>query len=212
MASKAPITGTLSAVGEGRVQVKPDVARIQLSIVTEARAAEDAVRENAAQAEQVIERLRALGLRGRSLETLGISVYPQLSFDAGTERGRIIGYRAENTIAVVAPVELAGKVIDEGVGAGANQISSLTFGLRDETAARNKALKAAVNAAQVDAEAVAEATAVRLSTPSSIEILSEGRPVILRELARETAGATPILPGEVGVTARVRVVFAYRAG
>jgi uncharacterized protein YggE len=103
-------------------------------------------------------------------------------------------------------------MIDEATAAGANQISSLSFGLKDEGPSRDKALKAAVKAAQADAEAVAKTAALKLLAPTSVEILGEERPRIMRELSRSTGRTTPIAPGELSVTARVRLVFATRAG
>lgn len=212
MASKTATTGTLSTTGEGRVQVKPTLVRIHLSVITEAKTAEEAMRDNAARTTPVIERLRELGLRSNDIQTLGITVYPQMSYDEGSDQGRITGYRAENTIAVETKVGLAGEVIDEATAAGVNQISSLSFGLKDEGPSRDKALKAAVKAAQADAEVVARATSVKLLAPTSVEILGEERPRLMRELSRGTGHVTPIAPGELSVTARVRLVFATRAG
>lgn len=212
MASKTATVGTLSTTGEGRVQVKPTLVRIQLSIITEAKTAEEAMRNNATRAAPVLEALQELGIRPNDIQTLGITVYPQMSYDEGSDEGRITGYRAENTIAVEAKVDLAGEVIDEAIAAGANQVTSLSFGLKDEGPSRDKALKAAVKAAQADAEVVAKATAVKLLAPTSVEILGEERPRIVRDLARSSGHATPIAPGELSVTARVRLVFATRAG
>src|SRR4051812_1083204 len=118
MASKVAMTGTLTVTGEGRTEAKPEIARIQLSVVTEAKTAEEAVRENAAAAARAIERLKGLGIRASSIQTAGINVSPKVSYEEGPEKGKITGYRAEDSLNVEVSIDLAGRVIDEAVAAG----------------------------------------------------------------------------------------------
>ncbi|MCS6912223.1 MAG: SIMPL domain-containing protein [Myxococcales bacterium] len=201
--------GTLSVTGEGQVKVRPDIAWIHLTILTEAKVAQEAAEQNAARTAQLIEQMRGLGIPAEDLRTVGLHLYPVYSFEEGPDRGRLIGYRAEDTIRVEAPVELAGKVFDAGIAAGADQASSLSFGLRDEAPFRAQALVGAVEAARRDAEAVVTALGRQLLGVQSIEI-EPGGGVMMRQTARaELRVTTPVLPGELTVTARVRLTYEF---
>src|SRR5262245_54401280 len=128
--------GLLSVNGEGQVKAKPDLARVTLEVIAEAKTAAEAVAQNAARAAAVIERMRALGIGQDGLQTVGLSVYPIYTYDEAAQQNRLVGYRSQNAVQVEAPVEMAGKVFDAGVEAGADQSSSLSFALRDETSSR----------------------------------------------------------------------------
>lgn len=203
---------TLHVSGTGEVRAKPDQAEIRLAVLTEAKTAAQAVQENAKLANQVINAVKALGITEESLRTVGLNVYPILSFDRDTQRSRIDGYRAENAISVTAPLDLTGKVFDAGISAGANESSGITFGLSDERQYRETALEAAVRAAREDAQVIAKAMGVQVVAPYSIEVDQRGAPVLRRmELRAREADVTPILPGELTVSAQVRITYEIAA-
>ncbi len=199
--------GTLTVHGEGQVKAKPDLVRVSLSVITEAKTAVEAVQQNGAQTETVLARVRALGVPDGGLRTAGVGVYPIIQYQADTSR--IVGYRAEDTVQVEAAVELAGKIFDEGVAAGANQGSSLTFALRDEAPFRRQALEAAVAAARKDGDAVAHALGAAITGTGAVEIESGGGPIVVRAVGAADRAATPVLPGDLTISAQVRVVYNY---
>lgn len=200
--------GALHVSGEGQIKVKPDVAWIHLTTITDAKTATEAVADNAARMGQVIERVRALGLPPEAMRTVGLHLYPLFSYEEGPDKGKIVGYRAEDTIRIEAAVELAGKIFDEGIAAGANQSSSLSFGLREEAAYRDKALAAAVAAARRDAEIVSGAMGLRVLGAREVQIDPSGARIALRDASRvEMKATTPVLPGELTISARVSIVY-----
>src|SRR5258706_5328463 len=83
--------GTLTVHGEGQVKAKPDLVRVSLSVITEAKTAVEAVQQNGAQTETVLPRVQALGVPDGGLRTAGGGVYPIIQYQAGTSR--IVGYR-----------------------------------------------------------------------------------------------------------------------
>jgi uncharacterized protein YggE len=209
MAKKDSI-GLLSVTGEGQVRAKPDVATLRLGVLSEAKTASDAVTANAVAMTQVIEAVKGLGVAEGALQTVGLNLYPVLSYDEPNARNVIVGYRAEDTLSVETAVELAGKVFDAAVKNGANESSGLAFGRKDETELRDKALVAAVAAAKRDAEVVMKAMGVDAKGVRSIDIEQGGGPLVVRSTARfDKAASTPVMAGEITVTARVRVSFDY---
>lgn len=209
MAKKDSI-GTLSVTGEGHVRAKPDVATLRLGVLSEAKTASDAVTANAVAMTQVIEAVKGLGIPESALQTVGLNLYPVITYDEPNARNVIVAYRAEDTLGVETAVELAGKVFDAAVASGANESSGLSFGRKDEGELRDKALAAAVAAAKRDAEVVMKAMGVDAKGVRSIDIEQGGGPVVVRTTARfDKAGSTPVMAGEITVSARVRVTFDY---
>lgn len=205
MTQQSESHSTLQVHGEGQVQLKPDTAWIQLAVVTEGKTAGEALQANAERMNPVIARLRALGIGEKQMQTQGFNLYPIYN---QADPPAIVGHRAENTLRVEVPVAQAGQVLDEGVGAGANQSGGLSFGLLDDSAPRAEALRLAVQAARRDAEAVAAAMGVRLRGTRGVEVLP-GQQTSPKLFMDRAAAATPVLPGELTISAQVRIVYTY---
>jgi hypothetical protein len=199
--------GTLALSGTGRVEVTPDVATVRLTIVTERKTAAEAVAENAQRAASVVDRLHALGIGKGDVTTAGLNLYPVYQTDQATNAATIVGYRASNTIAVEAPIDLAGKVFDAGVEAGADESSGLSFGIKNPRPHREKALELAVANARAEAELVAKAMGVRLLHPKSIDVGGESAPIRFESVRLMARAETPVLPGSLSVSASVQVTF-----
>lgn len=201
--------GTLTLTGEGQVQAKPDIATINLGVVTEAKTAQAAVAQNAERMTQVLERIKALGIPAEDLQTAGFNISPIIDFEENSPtNGKIIRYRVEDTLRVKVPVAQTGKVLDEGIAAGANVAGQLSFGLREEAAYRHRALQAAVKSAQSDAEFLAHTMGATLRGATSVELLFGGNPIIERGFLAARA-TTPIEPGTLTISASVRMVYRY---
>ena len=125
------------------------------------------------------------------------------------EAPRITGYRASNIVRVqVDDAERVGAVIDAGIAAGANQLTHLTFDLRDDFVQRKQALQLAAQQARAKAEAIA--AALRLQLGEVIEIREEGGPAVYameRQFAAPSSADTPTQPGQAQVSATVYLRF-----
>jgi hypothetical protein len=202
--------GTLTLTGEGQVQARPDMAMINLGVVTEAKSAQEAVAQNAELMSQVLDKIKALGIPASDQQTVGFHISPVVdSQEHSPTYGKIVSYRVEDTLHVKAAVALAGKVLDEAVGAGVNVAGRLSFGLRDETASRQRALQAAVRRAYADAEVLTQAMGVTMRGTSTVEVFYGGIPIITRSLLPAGRPTTPIEPGSLTISASVRMVINY---
>lgn len=201
--------GTLVLSGEGQVQIKADLATIHLGVITTGKTAQEAAAANAERMNRVLGRLKALGIPEPDLQTVGFSISPIVDYNDRTPTvPQITGYQVENTVSVKVDVERTGRVLDEGVGAGANTGGNLSFGVRDEGPHRRRALEAAVRAARRDADVVAHALGVHIKGTRSAEVVYGGTPILLRSAVRREA-ATPIEPGVLSISASVRVTYTY---
>lgn len=204
--------GTLTLTGEGQVQAKPDIATINLGVVTEAKTAQAAVSQNAELMNRVLDRIKALGIPAEDVQTAGFNISPVVDFQENSPTfGKVVRYRVEDTLRVKAPVAQTGKILDEGIAAGANVAGQLSFGLREEKAYRHRALQAAVKSAYTDAEFLAHTMGAHLRGATSVELLFGGNPIIERRFLTAERAVTPIEPGTLTISASVRMVFKYKA-
>jgi uncharacterized protein YggE len=202
--------GTLTLTAEGKVQADPDIATINLGVVTEAKTAQAAVDKNSELMTQVNDRIKALALPDAELKTTGFSISPVVdSQDSSPTFGKIVNYRAENTLRVKAPVAEVGKILDEGVAAGANVAGQLLFQVSKETAYQHQAVGAAVKSGYADAEFLAHAMGGTLRGTPDVDLQYGGEPILFRGLMASAKIPTPIEPGTVTISAIVRMTFKY---
>lgn len=209
MAHKNDQIGTLEITGEGRIDVKPDVAVVRLGVVTEGSTAEEATAKNAQKMSEVVERLLRLEIPRDDLRTTGLNLYPIYQTDPGSDIAKVIGYRVQNAIEAKVPVQLASKAFDLGVAAGANQSSGISFEMRDEHIYRQQALELAIKAARNEAGTISRALGVSLRGPRSLQVIQGSGPVRMQSERLLDKAPTPVLPGTLAVTAEVRVIFEY---
>jgi uncharacterized protein YggE len=202
---------TVSADGESRAA--PDEATVRLGVSAQAPTAREVQDQVNRIAGAILEAVRRLGIPADHIQTSELNlgpVYGQDRTGSEVQEPRIVGYQSSNVVSVqVEQLDKVGPVIDAGLGAGANRLEGVAFGLRDDRKARAEALTRAVEEARGKADALARALKVRL-----VRILevSEGgisvmpQPFVRGRMAMETAMAdTPVSAGQVGVTASVTV-------
>lgn len=201
--------GTLAVTGEGEIKVRPDLAILDLNVVTAAKTAQEAVQSNAERMSAVISALKASSLKPADMQTVGYDVNPVFDSDEKSPTfGQIVEYRVVAQLRVRVDVEQTGQVIDMAIAAGANMASGVRYAVRDDSAVRARALRAAVKAARHDADVVAESLGLRIRDPRTVEINVGGMPIFVREAALTLkSSSTPIEPGTIDVRASVRIVF-----
>ncbi len=212
-ASEAGIP-TITVTGTGDVAAAPDRAQVSLGAVVETRQATDAQGQLAQVIQRVLKEVKALGIPEEKIRTTGVSLTPVYSqpkpkSDPEPEGPRIVGYRATNSVRVqMDDLGRVGAVIDAGIAAGANQLSNLSFELRDDLAHRQQALKLAAREARVKAEAIAAALGLQLG--EVLEVREDGAQAsypIERRFVAPAAAGTSIQPGQVQLAAAVTVRF-----
>lgn len=203
----------LSAYGE--VKTAPDMATISFGVVTEAPTAAEAMSQNAARMTQVMAALRRAGIEERNVQTSGLNLSAQYDY-VENNPPRLRGYQANNRVTVIIDdLTKVGTTADAVVAAGVNQIDGIGFGLKDPTAAENRARQLAVRALQGKAALYAQALGVELG---GIRSLSEGggysprppMPMYARAEAMSMDASTQVAPGELTVRIDITGVYDLR--
>jgi len=207
-------TTTLNLAAYGEVDAAPDMASINLGVMTEAKTAAEAMAANSARMNQVMAALKKAGITAKDIQTSGLNLNPQYVYEPNVAP-RLNGYQASNQVTVtVHDLARLGSAVDATVNAGANQVNGISFGLNDPTAAENAARESAVKALQAKADLYARASGYKVSRLVS---LSEGggytpRPPMpmMASFAKREAMDTPVSAGELQI--RIDLSGLYELG
>ncbi len=138
------------------VDIAPDIATIGAGVTTEAPTATAALRQNSAEMQKVIARIKALGVAETDIQTTGISLNPRYDYDQETQRQVFRGYQASNRVSVILrKIDSVGETLDAILGAGATDLSGPFFSIDDDEPAKAEARKRAVARAEAQARAYA---------------------------------------------------------
>lgn len=202
LAAGVQAPGVLAVTGEGRVDVAPDTVVITLGATARAPQATVAFQQVTATLNQVVRALQSAGVPREQIQTSQVSLQPTF------ENGRQTGFEATATVRVtLRDLSAAGRVIDIAVAAGANNVSGVSFELRDQAAYEAAALQAAVQDAQRQATVLARALGVALGPVVRAEAEPTQGPILPTFARAGAAEAISILPGTLTVTRRVRAEY-----
>ena len=199
-------------VGEGKAYVKPDMALIQVGVVTEAESAAAAVRQNNEAMHKLLDTLKSGGIEEDDIQTSGFNVTPRYQHGIeGREAPRIVGYEVSNEVTVkVRQLAEFGGILDQVVQSGANRVHGIQFTVSEPAAALDNARQEAIADAARKARIYANTAGVKVGKPLAIEEQSSDpvRPVYGRQMAMaEMASNVPIATGEQTLRATVHVTY-----
>lgn len=208
-----PVVPVLSVQGSGSSRVDPDEATVRLGVLAQTPTAQAAMQQVNQTANAILAAVRKLGIADKDIQTseLNLSpVYAQPPQDRGGEP-RISGYQASNVVSIrLTKMDQVGPAVDAGLGAGANRLDGVSFGLQNDEAARADALAKAAVSARTKAAALAKALNVRLA--EIVEAVEGGVTVftpVRSRMAMEAmaADSTAVSAGQVGVDASLTLRY-----
>jgi uncharacterized protein YggE len=194
------------ASGTGSVTIRPDQAKLNVGVVTQAATAEAAAADNAARTDAVIKAVAAILGTSQPLRTINYFITPNYRTMTG-QPPQIAGYTVTNTLEVtLADTAIVGRVIDAASTAGANNISNLRFLLANPEPARQQALAAASKQARAHADAIASGLGGRTGAVLAAQEAGVIVPFNNQRLgATDAAATTPIEAGTLEVSATVSI-------
>jgi hypothetical protein len=188
---------------------------------TLAPTAKAAAEDNARKLDKVITALVQAGIPRKEIETRNYAVFPEYTPQTRVDEvPKLRGYRVSNLVEVhVRELARVGALLDTALGAGANRVDSVRFGLSKPETVQGDALRDAVERARQSAQVLATALGVKLGPVLDASTVTEPqRPMPLAarfEMASGAAAAdvtTPIQPEEQTVRATVTLIFAIESG
>jgi len=208
-----PPLRTINVTGVGYANLVPDIAYIYVGVHTEKPSAAEAVDENNAQTQQMIQALKDFGIAAKDIRTTNFSIWPQDKYDpmTGTPTGEKT-YVVDNTVYVtVRDLDKLGDLLDTVVAAGANTVNSIQFDVADKSDALKDARAEAVKDASEQAKALANAAGVKLGEVQSASFYdNQSYPVYNGKGGGGGApmeAAVPIQPGQLTFTVNVSMTY-----
>lgn len=205
--------------GRGEVSAKPDRAVVTLGSSASADTAGAAQSLVNDALKRITDALKSAGIADDKVQTQGLYLQPVYDAHTPSREGqppKIIGYRAQSTLRIeVDAIDTAGRVVDAGLKAGANEMQGITFEIKDDSNMRREALAKAVADAQAKGAIMADAAGVRLA-PIPIEISEGGFTnfALPSMMARggmmamdASSSSTSVSPGSIRVEASVTVKY-----
>jgi uncharacterized protein len=208
-------TTEISVSGTGKVTMMPDEATVQASTVTTSANAGDAVSQNNATYDRVVQALGKVGIASSAIDlgSYNVDYVPKPNpMPANPPPYERYGYTVTRSFNVtVHDVGNVGKVVDAISGASSTSIGGVSFGLSDASPARTRAMQEAVNDARSRAEALAKAAGLRIT---GIRSISAGAVFPVQPMMRMAAQAAPVEPTVLqpsSVTVNETVTVNYQA-
>ncbi|MDP4091417.1 MAG: SIMPL domain-containing protein, partial [Bacillota bacterium] len=154
--------GVIKVIGAGSIRVEPDIALINLGVITEDMSLEKAQAENAARSISMLGSLYRLTIPKKDIQTLIYDIQPQYDFVEGRQVFR--GYRVTNILTVtIRDKNSVGRVIDTATANGANRVENIRFEAENPSVYYKKALDTAVKDAAAKAREIGYSLGVQIN-------------------------------------------------
>jgi uncharacterized protein len=206
---RRPRVPSVTATGEAVITVEPDQAQIDIGVVTQAKNAPEAAKENAEKLARVMGEAKKFLGKGDEIKTASYSLNPNYRYPQGG-KPEIVGYTATNVLHIqTGTLENVGKLIDLAMQSGANTIQHLSFTLKDEHSAQLQALRLASTKAKAKAEAIANVLGLKIIKVVSVTEGERGvRPIVMpqarvAQMEAQAAVPTPVEAGTIEVRSSV---------
>lgn len=209
---QSPAPATLSLTASGEVSAAPDMATVSFGVLTVSKTASEAMKANNIRMNQVMAALKSAGIDAKDIQTSSLNLSPQYTYP-DNQTPKLSGYQASNQVSVrVNDLARTGPVIDAVIAAGVNQIDSISFGLKDDSAILDKARQQAVANLNQRANLYAQAFGLKIKRVLTI---SENSPVYnppmpmaaMRFKAAEADASTPVANGEMQMSVQVSATW-----
>lgn len=176
-------TSDFSVIGEGKVEVVPDLAYVDVGVTADGNTAEEAQNAISKVNNSIVAKMAEYTIEKKDIETQNFNVYPNYDYNAGN---RIIGYRGNTTLNIkVKDAKQVGEIAKAATQAGATEIQNTRFVVQSPEKYREQARdKAIVNARE---------QAAKLSNQLGIKL---GRIVNMIESSTDGIGPIPYYAGK----------------
>lgn len=205
-AAEAEAPATLEVTGRGSFSERPDLAILTFAIETNDADPNEAIRQNAIQADQLITVLKQKMIAQDKIATSQFRLQPIYS-----QKSRMspTSYRVTNSVRLeTRQVDDLGPFIDAAAKAGSGRIGQLRFSHSKSDELARKAAALAVEDARRTAEEMARAAGVKITRLHRLSSAAGHVPRPMHaDMAMAARGGTPIEVGELTIERQVTAIF-----
>lgn len=154
---------TFMVSAEGKVTVKPDIAKLSFSVVSEGADTAVIFKENNERINSAIKFVKSSGVEDKDIQTAQYNLYPKYSYNKQTGRSDIYGYSLTQTVNIkIRNFEKISDILRGLPEIGINQMGSVQFSIDDNEKYLAEARDIAFKKAHDKAKEMAEKNGVRL--------------------------------------------------
>lgn len=202
-----------TVTGEGTIEAVPNVAYVDVGVTTENISSKAAQQKNKQKMNNVMDAINKYKINKKDIKTVSYYINPNYSYT--DEVTRITGYTVVNTIQVtIRDLDNVGDILDATSSAGANTTGDIQYDIEDKTDLYNQALGDAVKKARVKADAIANASGLKVTAVKNIDETSKPTyyPIVynmntLDKAAASSSTTTPTEKGTMKITADVNAEY-----
>lgn len=198
--------------GFSKVAVPAELVEIRIGVETESKTAEEAHEKTSSKTDILVKYLKKQSLLSLQTEAIRLQTIYEYPKSGGRQ---IKGYVASNTVLIRAKVESAGKLIDESIQNGANQIIGIRLQATDTNLekASQEALQLAAKDARKKADIILSALGLKfkdfVEIRADFQEISEPLPVMDGFQTMSAKSATPIEAGNLFREAKILLKVSY---
>lgn len=161
---RAPLSQyTITISGEGKVQSVPDIALVNLGVVSEAKTVKLAQDDNTKKMNKIISAIKSMDVDKKDIQTTNYNIYPKYDYDRERGTSEIVGYNVSQSVVVkVRDLDKVGEILSRAGELGANQVGGIDFSIDDPDSLRGEARDKAIKNAKDKANALAKGLGVKL--------------------------------------------------
>ncbi|MCH4295856.1 SIMPL domain-containing protein [Shewanella sp. 3B26] len=205
---------TLDTTGVAELRVAPDVAIIQVEVVSKGKEPLDVKRSSDKAVAGFIHRLESAGVKREQIESANLMINPEYKFHKDAEP-QLLGYGANRRVTVrISDLTRVNDILDSALTSGINRVGNIRFELSDDVAAREKVRQLAIDDARSKAEALAKGFGAKIETVWHIRYYDQGpvRPVMYKAAAMEADNGVgqSYQSGDITLSDRVEVTYRLR--
>jgi uncharacterized protein YggE len=205
---------TITVSGEGEITINPDVAYVQIGLVTEGKTAQEAQSQNATLFTKIKDALKAKGIKDEDMKTIQFSTHPR--YDWEKEKNVLKGYQVEHMLQVTYhDIEHIGDLLDAVTASGANRIHHIQFGTEKQEEYERAALEKALENAEEKANALAKKAGKQVKGIIQINESGVTAPPVYRGyeamkgMSESSSADTQISQGTLKVQSTLQVTFEF---
>lgn len=213
---------TITVVGEGTVNIKPDIVNTNIGVEMVKPSLKEAVGEARQTMNAVMLALKEQGVEEKDIQTSGFSIWierPYSSEGASMDTENML-YHVSNQASVnIRDMDKVEDVLSAAIDAGANNIYGINFSVDDPSKLESEARKKAVADAKAKADELASFTGVKVGQVVGVsEVIGGGGGYYAGGFNRGVemasgmggGGGGPISPGELKLTLNLQVTYSIQ--
>ena len=202
-------TQSVTVVGEGVVNIEPDVAAARIGVVVLRSTVREASTEASGIMQAVKAALLAQNIEEKDIQTRHFDISAERYGPEGLLSEDQVQYRVRNTAYVtIRDLDNIGGVLDAAIEAGANDIGSVRFSLENPSAVESEARAMAVADARAKAEELAGLISATVGEATEIsEIIGHGGGYFDNSFSDMALADSVFSIGELTLTMQIQITY-----